>query len=400
MFARLVWLALGAFAIGTESFMIAPLLPSIAGDLGVTVSAAGALVTVFALTYALGSPILATLTGNLDRRLLLIAALSVFTLANLLAAVAQDFPQLMAARVALALAAGLFMPAANAVAVAIVPPDHRGRALSIVAGGLTVAVALGVPLGAWIGAWADWRATFLLVAGFGALAVLGLVFGLPRNLPRGTATLAQRIAVARRPAVLEALMVVVLWATGAFAVYTFIAPLLAETTGLDAGGIGWMMALFGVAALFGNAIGGQAADRLGPDQALRIGLSLIAMSLAVISVAAATLSGGWALAVIAPAAVVWSIAGWGANPAQAARLVRFAPEAAVVALSLNASALYIGIAAGSALGALTISLGSPADLGWVGALCEIAALLVLQRSVARARALRPTAAAAPGRSVA
>ena len=112
----LYWLALGAFCIGTESFMIAALLPAMADDLGVSVAAAGQLVTVFSLSYAVGSPVLATVLGDWDRKVLLVAALAAFALANLVAAAAPGYAALMAARILLALAAGLFMPTANAVA--------------------------------------------------------------------------------------------------------------------------------------------------------------------------------------------------------------------------------------------------------------------------------------------
>ena len=130
----LYWLALGAFCVGTETFIIAPLLPAVAAELGVSIATAGHLVTTYALTYAIGSPVLSTLLGAYSRKPLLVASLAAFALANLFAVMAQSFAQLMAAQVVLALAAGVFMPAANAVAAMIVPPEKRGRAISIVIG--------------------------------------------------------------------------------------------------------------------------------------------------------------------------------------------------------------------------------------------------------------------------
>ena len=121
----LYWMALGTFAIGTEGFMIAPLLPRLAGDLSVNIAAAGQLVTVFALTYALSSPILTALTGALNRRRLLVLSMIGFALANVFAFAAQDYWTLMAARVLLAVAAGLYVPNANALAGALVRPERR-----------------------------------------------------------------------------------------------------------------------------------------------------------------------------------------------------------------------------------------------------------------------------------
>ena len=146
--APLIWLAVGAFAVGTETFVVAALLPSIAADFRVTVAAAGQIVTAFALAYAIGSPVLSVLTGGFDRKRLLIACLLLFSLANLLAAATHGLLELTLARIVLAVTAGLYVPTANAVATAIAGPERRGRAIAVVVGGLSVAVALGVPIGA------------------------------------------------------------------------------------------------------------------------------------------------------------------------------------------------------------------------------------------------------------
>jgi predicted MFS family arabinose efflux permease len=389
----LYWLALGAFCVGTEGFMIAALLPAIAGDLGVSVAAAGQLVTIFALTYAVGSPVLSTLLGGLDRKALLVAALAAFALANLVAAAAPSFAALMTARILLALAAGLYMPTANSVAAMLVAPERRGRAIATVIGGLTAALALGVPIGAFVGSSTHWRATFAFVAAVSAFGALGLVAGLPRHLPRGTATLAERVAVGRRPEVLAALGVTFLWATGAFCFYTFIAAFLTTAIGFDAARVPAILFLFGVAGWIGNRLGGTLTDRRGP--AATLGAALLVLGLAYIAFAIAGHGGPSNLAavVVTVGLAIGGIAGWSFHPAQSTRLVRLAPDAAVVALSLNQSALYLGSAAGAVLGALTVSQASLADLGFVAGACEFAALgLVLLGQ----RASAPVPQPAPG----
>ena len=147
--APLYWLALGTFAVGTESFMIAGLLPEMAADLHTSIVATGQLVTVFALDYALSSPILTALTGAFHRRTLMMLSLSVFTLANIIASVAPNYWELMAARILLATAAGLYVPGANALAGAVAGPERRGTALAIVNGGISIAVAFGYRLAHW-----------------------------------------------------------------------------------------------------------------------------------------------------------------------------------------------------------------------------------------------------------
>jgi predicted MFS family arabinose efflux permease len=146
-----LWLAVAAFAIGTESFVIAGLLPVIAADMQISVAATGQLVTVYALAYAIGSPILAVTFNNLDRRYVLTLALCCFIAGNLLAVAAATFPMLLASRMLMALGAGLCMPTAIGVAVAIASPERRGRAVALVTSGITVATVVGVPLGSLIG---------------------------------------------------------------------------------------------------------------------------------------------------------------------------------------------------------------------------------------------------------
>src|SRR6202012_1087393 len=175
----LYFLALGTFAIGTEGFMIAALLPGVASDLSVTLSMAGQLVTAFTLVYALSSPILTALTGSVDRRKLLLATMSLFAVGNFVAAMASSYWALLFARVILAIAAGLYAPNAVAMAGALLPPERRGRALAIVSGGFSVAAAVGVPTGAFIGNHLGWRVTFIAVAALASIATLGLVLGVP-----------------------------------------------------------------------------------------------------------------------------------------------------------------------------------------------------------------------------
>ena len=158
--APIYWMALGTFAIGTESFMIVPLLPKIATNLSVSVSEAGQLVTAFTLALALSSPVLTALTGNFNRRKLLFLSMVVFALGNIAAWASTNYSQVMSARILLALAAGLYSPNASALAGTLVPPEKRGRALSVVNGGMTMAIVLGLPMGAMIGDRLGWRTTF------------------------------------------------------------------------------------------------------------------------------------------------------------------------------------------------------------------------------------------------
>jgi predicted MFS family arabinose efflux permease len=375
----ILWLAVAAFAIGTEAFVIAGLLPVIAADLQISLAATGQLVTAYALTYAIGSPILAVTFNNLDRRTLLTLALCCFIAGNLLAVVAGSFATLLASRMLMAVGAGLCMPTALGVAVAIASPERRGRAIALVTSGLTVATVLGVPFGTWVGNHYGWRSTFIMVAGLGAIALAGLLFGLPQGLPRNTATLSQRLAVARRPAVLHALSVTMFWAIGGFTVLTYLAVPLREL-GLSPTEISLALLIFGIAAAIGNMMGGTLADRIGPVPTATLGLITMATALTLLSVTLKFLPPDYARPAFLSLIFFWGIGGWTFYPGQAANLVQIEPQASMIALSLNASALYFGFAIGGVLGGLVLTALSPDDLGWVGGSSVAAALaLVLLR---------------------
>jgi predicted MFS family arabinose efflux permease len=384
----LAWLALGAFALGTESFMVVGLLPMLAADLQVSATRAGQLVLLFALSYAIGSPLMAALCARFGRRPLLVASLAAFAVITLAASMAQGFVQLALARVGLGLVAGVFLPTASAVAASMVSPALRGRALAIVTGGGTVAVALGVPLGAWIAGWGGWRTAYLLVAAVAALAAWGVAVGLPRGLASAPAAAARApsFSVTREPGVLPALLTTVLWTTGGFSFYTYIASFLSGTLGFGAQGVSAVFCAIGVAAAAGTATGGWATDRFGADRVAQGFALMLVMILGGLSFSAQMLPHGLALPLIVGLSALWGFAGWGFGPAQAVRLIRLAPGRAPMTLSLNASAIYLGIAAGSALGGMVINLIGVSAVGWAGAACQLAGLGLMLRAAHKSRA--------------
>ena len=372
-------LALGTFAVGTEGFMIAAMLPRIASDLSVTISIAGQLVTVFTLVFAVSSPVLTALTGRFSRRGLLLSVMAVFMAGNILAALASGYWSLLWARVLLALAAGLYGPNANALAGVLVPQARRGRALAIVNGGFSLAVAIGVPVGAFIGGRLGWRMIFVGVAVLSAMAFIGLLAGIPKGAGQGLAvpSIGERLAVVRRPGALPALFVTTLWAVGGYSVYTFIAPFVTAATNLQASQLGYVLFCWGGSAFFGLLIGGYMNDKTGPRRVISAALILMAVALFSLSATAAYIGPSHALPAILAAAVAWGLAAWGFFPAQQARLIAIAGITnAPLILSLNGSFQYFGFSIGAALGAMTLAFGGVLDLGWVGGGCVVAAFLL------------------------
>ena len=382
--APIYWMALGAFAIGTEGFMIAPLLPRLAGDLKVSVAEAGQLVTVFALTYALSSPILTALTGALNRRRLLVFSMIGFAAANGVAFAARDYWMLMGARVLLAVAAGLYSPNANALAGALVSAERRGSALAIVSGGTSIAVALGVPLGSMVGAKFGWRAMFVGVGVLALIATLGLLAGLARDVGSKlhVSSLRERIGVIRQPGVLRTLLVTTLWATGAYTVYTYIATFLHATAGIEGAYLSAVLFVWGLSAAIGIFAGGTLTDRHGPQPVIVLGLALTALAFASLSVSATLLSQAVAVGPVMVAIVVWGLSAWAFFPAQQTRLIGVAGiRVAPIVLSLNASFMFLGFSLGAALGSVTLAYAAPSALGWVGGLCVLASLSLSIRTM-------------------
>jgi predicted MFS family arabinose efflux permease len=364
---RLLWLAVGTFAIGVESFAISSLLPDIADSTGVTLTQAGYLVLAFALANAFGSPILAALTGTADRRRTLTITALLFAVGAVWAGFSQGYADLMAARILMAFSAGLYTATAQATGVAISSVDHRARAISVIVGGTTMAVAFGAPLGALVAGLVSWRGSYFMVAGFGVIAALSIWIMLPAGLRGAPLTLRQRIAAVALPGVPGALLTTLLNLAGAFTVIIYLAVVTTESIGLPHELVPAVLLAFGIGAAFGNAAGGQLADRVGArptviGAVLLNGVMLVAISLAAHLPAAIVGPAFFALIVL------WGATGWAFPPAQSSYLLSLSPGNAPLVLSLNASALYLGIAGGSLIGGLVLQYGTPTDLGWIGAL--------------------------------
>ncbi|MEV5506327.1 MFS transporter [Streptomyces orinoci] len=379
---RLLLLALGTFAMGTDSMVMAGILDRIARDTGVSVASAGQLVTVFALGYALLAPVLATLTARWDRRRLLLTALAVFTAANVLSALAPNYPFLLATRVLAAAGAALYTPTANAVATTLVPPERRGRAIATVLGGMTVATALGVPVGAYLGR-TDWRWTMWLVVALGAAALLGLA-ALLRGLPAPAMApgLRERLAPLHDRRVAGAAATTFVFFLAFQAVYIYLATADRPATGGDQDRLSLILLVNGVASVAGSWLGGRAVDRAGVRTVLLLAGGLTTLALTALPWLSRSLPGALAYAAIAP------VAGWAMSVALPHRLASIDPPNAALLISINSSALYLGTAAGGGTGSLAIAL-----LGERWFPLAAAALGALAVLIAAATT-RPTAAAA------
>ncbi|MEU5691200.1 MFS transporter [Actinosynnema sp. NPDC020468] len=377
MSARTYLLAAGAFAIGTSGYIVSGVLPAVSEELHVSHATAGQLLTAFAIAYAISSPLLAAATGRWERRTLLVTALGVSALGNALAALAPNYPLLLAARVVSALGAAVYTPGATLVATVLTPPEHRGRAVALVFGGLTFSLVFGVPAGNLLGGPLGYQGVFALIAVVTAIAAVAVRLWLPRVDAPPAVALRDRFAPAADKRVLMVLALTVLACLSVFAVFNFIAPLLAETAHASGAVISALLVAYGLGGAVGNWAAGRLSDRYDTRKLLVVLFSGFTVVLATLPLTTVTpVSAGIAL-------FVWGALTWSANPPIQSWLIELAPANSGLLLSLNASAIYLGVGLSGVFGGLVIS--------WVGLLPlpPIAALLAVVALVLLVFALKP-----------
>ncbi|HTJ93591.1 MAG TPA: MFS transporter [Pararobbsia sp.] len=366
----LIALALSAFAIGTTEFVIMGMLPDVARDLGVSIPSAGLLVSGYALGVAIGAPLLAVLTSKLSRKTALQLLMIVFIVGNVLCALAPSYGLLMAARVVTSFAHGSFFGIGAVVAASLVPADKRASAIALMFTGLTLANVIGVPAGTAIGQIWSWRATFWAVSVIGVASLAGIAALLPNHHDAAPAGLRHEIRVLRDPRVLLALAMTVLGFGGVFVVFTYIAPILEQVSGLSPRGVTLVLVLFGAGLTVGNTLGGKLADR-----ALMPSLMGILVALAVIMGLFTRTSHETIPAIIT--VFVWGIAAFATVPPLQMRVVETARQAPNLASTLNIGAFNIGNAGGAWLGGAVLQHGHALDtLPWAAAAVAVVALIV------------------------
>ncbi|WP_018904480.1 MFS transporter [Variovorax paradoxus] len=368
----LLALTAGAFGIGTTEFVIMGLLMQVSADLHVSITAAGLLISGYALGVAVGAPILTIATRKLPRKTVLLALMAIFTLGNLACALAPSYELLMAARVVTSLAHGTFFGVGSVVATGLVAPERRASAIAIMFTGLTAATLLGVPAGAWLGLHYGWRATFWAVTLIGVLAFAVLAVFVPRVKGEARpAPLREELAVLARPQVLLGLAMTVLGFAGVFVVFTYIQPLLTQVTGLSESAVSPILLVFGGGLAVGNILGGRLADRSTMPAVLG---TLVALA-AVLGAMQFTIGTPFTAVVFVGLLGIASFAT--VAPMQLRVLEKASGAGQNLASSLNIAAFNLGNALGAWVGGVVIDHGPGLRaLGWVAALLTLAGLAI------------------------
>ncbi|MET3460933.1 MULTISPECIES: MFS transporter [unclassified Variovorax] len=368
----LLALTAGAFGIGTTEFVIMGLLMQVSTDLHVSITAAGLLISGYALGVAVGAPVLTIATRKLPRKTVLLALMAIFTLGNLACALAPNYEMLMAARVITSLAHGTFFGVGSVVATGLVPPERRASAIAIMFTGLTAATLLGVPAGAWLGLHFGWRSTFWAVTLIGVLAFAVLSVFVPRVKDSAKpAPLREELGVLARPQVLLGLAMTVLGFAGVFVVYTYIQPLLTQVTGLSESAVSPILLVFGGGLAVGNLLGGKLADRA--PMAAVFG-TLVALAV-VLGAMQFTIGTPFTAVVFVGLLGIASFAT--VAPMQLRVLEKASGSGQNLASSLNIAAFNLGNALGAWVGGVVIDHGPGLRaLGWVAAAITLLGLAI------------------------
>ncbi|MFJ9176596.1 MFS transporter [Streptomyces sp. NPDC102360] len=375
-------LATGTFLMGTTEFVVAGLLPEIAGDLRVGVARTGLLITVFAVGMIVGAPLMAMLTLRLPKRLTLMLALAVFAVGHVIVALGSSFPLLLAARFLTAIATGAFWAVANVVAANAAGPAANARALGLVGAGAMLANVVGVPLGAFAGQLMGWRGPFWALAALAAAAVVLIARTVPHDGPdRHAGSIRSELSALRSGRLWLVLAACATTTGGVLAAYSYIAPLLTGRSGLASGYVPLVLVGFGLGALVGSLVGGRLGDRR-PHA-----VTIVAPVGATLLLLAICLLAGSAPVTVVLVALL-GFFGLGANPVLIALAVRYADRAPALASGLTVAAFNLGTAVGS--WAAGLSLDGPLGTTGPAVVGTVVAALTLIPAITMGLTAHPT----------
>ncbi|MFF1574488.1 MFS transporter [Leifsonia sp. NPDC058292] len=380
---KLVVLALAMFVVGTNAFVIAGLLPAIAGDLGATPTQVSYSITSYSLVVAVAAPLVSVLLPRVPRAVLMAAGLLVFAIGGALAVSATSLPLFLIGRTLSGVGGAALVPTATAAAASLARPEQRGRALAIVGAGFTLATAVGSPFGTALGDAAGWRLPLGLLVVIAVVLTVAIPL-LVRGVPIAPAvTLRQRLAPLLDGRVLAPLGTTLLMIAGFNIVYIFSASVTNASTGGSGALLATLLLAYGVAGVAGNIVAGPLTDRFGSRKTAIVALAGQIVALAVLPF----VESSFAASVVVFA--LWGVAAFAiAIPVQH-RLVTVDPASSALALSWYSTAMYVGIAIAPPIGSAALALGGPEAVPAVGAIVTALALALFLAGYARRRASRP-----------
>ncbi|MBI0580388.1 MFS transporter [Neobacillus cucumis] len=374
---RIYLLAIVSFVVGMAELIVGGILDIVSDGLGISISTAGELITVYSLVFAIASPVLLTVTAKIERKRLLLWTLLIFLCGNMIAFISPNFIVLFLSRIISAASGSLLVVLSVTIASSIVKEEYRARAIGVIFMGISGSLVLGVPIGLVIGNHFGWRSPFLFIAVLTLISMAGVYAFLNKIEPKPMISLKQQLQTLKNSKTLSAQLTSVLFLTGHLTLYAYLTPFLKTTLHLDATWISIFYFIFGISAVFGGGFGGWLADKWGSKKSILTIVTVFAVALFVLP--NVTFSSTLFVIVM----MVWSALSWAITPAQQNYLIETAPETSDIQQSLNNSALHIGIALGSVIGGMVINQYSVQANASVGGVFIIFALLCAIFSITR-----------------
>ncbi len=340
----LILIVLGAFVTGTAELVVGGILKMISDDLNVSIGAAGQLITAYSLAFAIGTPIVVSLTSRVPRKTLTIASLAVFIAGSLVAAASTGYAVLLLSRAILGVSSGVFAVVAFSAAAKLVPPEQTGRAVGMVSFGVSFSTVAGVPLGVLVSGWWSWQAIFLLLAALSLVVLAAMIRLLPAIEGDANVPFKKQFAVLRNPVILSGLFLSFGFSTSSSLMNTYMVPFVQNVLGLKPAYLSVLLLVIGAFGLAGSRAGGVGVDRWGTRRAVSFGMLASAASLLLLPMLANALLPGVGLI------AVWTFAMSLAIPAILTYFIQQAPQSSNLVLGLNTSVLHLGVAVGAAGG--------------------------------------------------
>ncbi|HUR89206.1 MAG TPA: MFS transporter [Ramlibacter sp.] len=362
-------LLFGNFVIGSGVMIVPGALNDISTSLEISVATAGQLISAGALLMCLGAPLLAAVVAGWDRRRLLALSMLWYGVFHLACIAASSFAALLPLRVVALIAPAIFTPQAAACVGLLVPPDQRGRAITFVFLGWSIASVLGLPMGAYVGGTLGWRSAFALVGIMSLVSALWVWRRMPDGVKPPALSRAAWVQTLGSRALMLCVLVTVLYSAGQFVVLSYMAPYFKAKIDITPGQLGLLFMWFGVFGFVGNMLMSKRIDKIGAPRAVMLGVTCMAVTLLVFPLATS-------LVLAAIVIIPWGLGCFSSNSAQQARLVGIAAPLASASIALNSSAMYAGQAIGAASGGWMIAQGSMDSLHWVGFVILLASMAV------------------------
>ncbi len=364
-------LAIVSFLVGTSEYALSGILDKVAASLDVSLAAAGQLITIFSLIYALCTPILMAVTASMDRRKLIIISMGIFVVSNILAFVLPGYGLFVVARILMAIGAGVVVVTALNIAAKIAPAGKQASSIATVVMGFTASLIVGVPLGRITADTLGWKSVFGAIALLGIIAMVILSFAIPRMQGDVPVPLRQQLSLLKKPKVALGLAITFFWLGGYSITYTYLSPYLLKVSEINEQYLSGALLVFGIASMIGSKLGGLSADRWGVNRTLFGGFTLHIMMLILLSVVTHTLVG------VMIVLLLWSFSAWSSGPTQQYHLTTIEPEASGVMLSLNQSMMQLAMAAGAGMGGIAVESFSLSSITWLGAAGIVIAIFAL-----------------------